>query len=89
MLDMLLNSILTWFDDLLSGVNIGSLPEDLHKVLDIVFQCMSYGMSILANYTHLGYLLVLFGLIVSVDVALLVYKIVMWVLRKIPVLGIE
>lgn len=89
MLDMLLNSLLNWFDNLLSGVNIGSLPAELHDVLDIVFQCFSFGMAVLANYTHLGYLLVLFGIIVAVDVALFIYKVVMWVLRKIPVIGIE
>lgn len=89
MLDLLLNSLLDWFDNLLSGVNIGSLPAELHDVLDIIFQCMSFGISVLANYTHLGYLLILFGIIVVVDGALLTYRVVMWTLRKIPVLGIE
>ena len=47
------------------------------------------GLQILAVYTHLEYLLVLIGIVVLIDAAMLIYHFVMWVLKKIPMLGIE
>ena len=43
----------------------------------------------MANYTDITYLFTLMSIIIAVDVGISIYKIVMWALRKIPMLGIE
>lgn len=85
----LLNVVYSIFDILTSGLNIPSLPEEVASVVSSVVEYLTFGIALLANWTHLGYLLVLFGLIVAVDGGLLVYKGIMWFVRKIPVVDIE
>ncbi len=85
LIDMLYGLI----DWLTSGLNIPALPEEVIQVAASVTQYLVMGLKFIANYTHLDYLLVLFGVVAAVDAGMLVYKFVMWVLRKIPMLGIE
>ena len=68
---------------------IPQLPDGVTSYLDTLFDYLVTGASLLANYTPLSYMLILVGVIISVDVALYVYKFVMWILRKIPMLSIE
>lgn len=68
---------------------IPSLPDESIVYIADFVDLLNTGASILANYVPLSYLLTLFLLIVSIDVALGVYHFIMWILRKIPMLGIE
>lgn len=85
LIDMLYGLI----DWLTSGLNIPALPPEVMDVAASVTQYLVMGLKFIANYTHLDYLLTLFGIVAAVDAGLLIYKFVMWVLRKIPMLGIE
>lgn len=85
LIDMLYGLI----DWLTSGLNIPALPDEVMQVAASVTEYLVMGLKFIANYTHLDYLLVLFGIVAAVDAGMLVYKFVMWVLRKIPMLGIE
>ena len=84
----LLNVIHFLLDKLLI-FSIPKLPEQALDYIDTLFDYIVAGTGIVANYTPLSYLLTLFAIVISVDIALLLYKFVMWILRKIPMLGIE
>jgi len=77
------------FSLLTSPINIPSLPDGVASVLSMLTDALGTGLGLLACYTHLGYLITLFGLIVAVDAGLMIYKFVMWILRKIPMFGIS
>lgn len=85
LIDMLYGLI----DWLTSGLNIPALPPEVTKVAAQVTEHLVMGLKFIANYTHLDYLLVLFGIVVAVDAGMLVYKFVMWIVRKIPMLGMS
>lgn len=82
----LLYGLLDWIT---APFNIPMLPPEVNQILTTLLDYLNVGFGILANYTHLDYLFTLFGIIVAFDVAIFGYKIIMWVLRKIPMLGIE
>lgn len=77
------------FEILTLPISIPPLPDSIKEIISEVMEYMETGIALLANYTDLGYLLVLFGIIIAVDVGVLLYKLVMWILRKIPMLGMS
>ena len=77
------------FSALTSAINIPQLPDELHSFISDFMEYLQTGLQILAVYTHLQYLLTLIGVVVLIDAAMLIYHFVMWVLKKIPMLGIE
>lgn len=87
-IELLLN-ILKNVLNLLLVFKIPSLPSEVTGYIDTLFGYLETGASILANYTPLSYLLVLFGIILAVDVAIQIYHFVMWIIRKIPLLGMS
>lgn len=82
----MLSGLIEWIT---AGLNIPGLPPEVAQVAAQITQYLVAGLQIVANFTHLDYLLVLFGVVVAVDAGMLVYKFIMWVIRKIPMLGIE
>lgn len=89
LIDFLIDILFGLIDFITSGLNIPAFPDEAISVINDVVQYLQLGLAILGNYTHLDYLLTLFGVIVAIDVAILSYKFIMWVLRKIPMLGIS
>ena len=87
--EALINLIYSLFATLTSVVNVPPLPDGVMEIIDTAFGYISTGIKIVSNYTHFDYLLVLFGIIVALDFAIFVYRIILWVLKKIPMLGIE
>lgn len=88
-IEALMQVVYRLFAILTSPINIPSLPDGVKTVMSDVLGYLETGIALLANYTDLEYLLVLFGLIIAVDVGILLYKLVMWILRKIPMLGMS
>lgn len=82
-------SLLKGILNILLVFNIPKMPSSVTGYIDNLFGYLETGASILANYTPLDYLLTLFGIIIAVDAGILVYKFVMWVLRKIPILNMK
>lgn len=85
LIDMLYGLI----DLLTSGLDIPAIPPEVMQVVASITEYLVMGLKFIANYTHLDYLLALFGVVAAVDAGLLAYKLVMWIVRKIPMLGIE
>lgn len=69
--------------------NIPDLPDQIYSYVDTLGEYVGVGLGILSNYTHLSYLLSLFGIVVIVEVVIMAYKFIMWVLKKIPLIGIS
>jgi hypothetical protein len=88
-IEALINLVYSIFSLLTSGVKVPPLPDEVLDILGQFFDYISTGMSILNNFVHLPYLLVLFGIIVTLEVVLHIYYFVLWVLKKIPFLGME
>lgn len=88
-IEALMNVVYTLVSLLTLPINIPSMPEDVRTFISEALEYIRMGLGLLLNWTDLGYLLILFGLVLAVDVGILVYKAVMWFLRKIPMLGIE
>lgn len=88
LIQLLLQLIYTIFDKLLI-LNIPQLPEQVQNYINTLFDYLVSGASVLANYTPLSYLLTLFGVILAVDIGINVYKFVMWILKKIPMIGVS
>lgn len=85
----MLMSVLYNVLNLVMVIEIPSLPDSVMGYVNTLFDYMAAGASILANYTPLGYLLTLFGVLVAVDGGIMIYHFVMWVIRKVPVLGVS
>lgn len=85
----LLDVVYTLISLLTSPINIPSMPDGVQNFISEALEYIRLGLGLLVNWTDLGYLLTLFGLVLAVDVGLLLYKAVMWFLRKIPMLGIK
>lgn len=75
--------------DLMLIFEIPKLPTEVTNYVNTLFGYLETGASILANYTPLGYLLILFGILLLVDAAIMVYHFVMWILKKIPMINIK
>lgn len=88
-IESLMNLLLKLFGMLTSAINIPTLPDSVSTFMTDALSYIKTGLQLLAVYTNLEYLLILFGLIIAIDIGIAVYHFVMWVLRKIPMLGIS
>ena len=85
----IMNAIFNLFSSLISGINIPPLPDNVDIIMQDCLEYMQNGIYILNNYMNLSYILVLFSIILVIDVAIHIYHFVMWILKKIPMLGIS
>lgn len=86
---LLLDLVYSIFNVLTLPINIPDLPQEINSVIATIIEYVGTGLAILQNYTHLSYLLILFGVIVAVDVGVWIYKLVMFFVRKIPMLNVR
>lgn len=88
-IEMLLDALYSLFSLLTSAINIPGLPTEANDYITQFFSYLTAGAGILANYTPFAYIMVLFGVILAVDVGIKLYHFVMWIIKKIPMLGIS
>ncbi len=86
---LLLQLVYQIFNVLTLPINIPDLPVEINNVITTIIQYVGTGLAILENYTHLSYLLILFGVVVAIDVGLWLYKLIMFFIRKIPMLNVR
>lgn len=87
--NLLFNFIFTIFSFLTLPINLPNLPPDVHTYISDAFRYISAGGGILANYTPFVYITMLFGIVITIDAGIMLYKFIMWILRKIPIAGIS
>lgn len=85
----LMDVIYLLFELLTMPISIPGLPEGVADVVSSALEYISVGVALLANYCDIGYLVTLFGVILAVDTGMLLYKFVMWIIKKIPMAGIS
>ena len=86
---LLMDLLYSVFSVLTLPIKIPGMPDSVREFVAVSIDYISTGISLLGNFVDIGFLLILFGIIIAVDVGILLYKLVMWVLKKIPMLGIE
>lgn len=88
-IEALLDLLFNIFKLLTAMINIPQLPSKVMEILDTLFGYIQAGLSVLANFIDLDFALLLFGIVIAVDIGVSIYHFVMWVLKKIPMLGIK
>lgn len=87
--EALLSLVYVLLDLLFGHLHIPQLPTGIDQALQNAVSHIVRGVSWFAAMTHYGYIKTLFVAAVAIEGALLIYKIVMWILRKIPAVGIK
>lgn len=64
-------------------------PEETTSYLTTATELFQNGINLLNTFMPMKYMLVCLGIIIGIDVAVMVYKLVMWIIKKIPMLGIS
>lgn len=86
----LIKKLLTFVTDtIFSVIDFPVVPDGLVNAVGTLFEYMEQGMGIVNFFCPLSAISPAIDLFVAVWAILNVYDIVMWVLRKIPMLGIE
>lgn len=78
-------AILKILSALMSVINLPGMPDGVRDLLITFTGYLTTGIALVANYVDVEYLLTLFAIIMAVDGGILVYKFIMWIIRKIPV----
>ena len=86
---LLLDLIYKVLSILTQPISIPSLPEQAVEYIETFFGYLESGAGIVASFTPYGYLLTLLGVVVGIDVGIKIYHLVMWILKKIPMLGVQ
>lgn len=86
--EMLFNLFYDLYDTIMV-FEMPSLPDEAMGYLEQFYDILSSGATIVANYTHYPYLMTLLGIVLGVDLALGIYHLVMWIIRKIPMAGMS
>lgn len=71
--------------DILLVYNLPNFPDSVNSYIDMFFGYLIDGGKIIGNYVPLSYLITLLGIIVLIDTCIFAYKIVMWIIRKLPI----
>lgn len=92
---MIITALLNLIANLLSAVLVFDLPKwpsQIDQVFQTVISWMVTGVGVFRAFVGketLTVISVLLGLVLAMNAAYLVYSLVFWVLRKIPMLGIK
>lgn len=73
----------------LRPIKIISMPATIATVFGYVITLFASGVGIVAHYTHFEYICILLGVIISVNAFISGYRLIMWILKKIPFLNIH
>lgn len=82
--ELVMNVFYNVFRVLTTPIDIPPLPDQVHEIMSNIMEYLTTGLSILGVFCDVPFLLILFGIVIYVEISLLVYKITMWVIRKVP-----
>ena len=74
---------------LLTPIDIPDLPPEVHAAIQWAMSKLVDGLGIFAAFTHFSFIMALFAIVVIIEAAFLIYKFVLWVIKKIPMASIE
>lgn len=85
----LANFILNIMIALFNGLEIPPFPDPVAEGLQFIFDLFSVGFSILGVFFDMSYIVILFELVIGIEFIFLTYNSVMFIIKKIPFLGIK
>ena len=85
----LLNLIFTLLEFIFSPIQVPDLPEAVQSVIDRLVQIMADAVGLLGIFVNLELLKILLPVVIVIINLDRVWKLIMFILRKIPFLGIE
>lgn len=89
-IESLLNAIFSLFDTVFSVINIPSMPDGMpEQITNFLADLLSYASSLISLFIPWSQVRVFFPILIVILASEEIYKLVMWVLRKIPMLGIS
>lgn len=89
-IESLLNAIFSVFETLFSGINIPGMPEGMsEQVVSFFNNTLNYAGSLISLFVPWSQVKIFFPILIVILSSEEIYKLVMWVLRKIPMLGIS
>lgn len=86
---LLLDVLYGVFAILTAPISIPGMPEEVTEFIAVALDYITSGVCIVSQFFDLNYLFMLFSLIIIVDAGILIYKLVMWVIKKIPMLNVR
>lgn len=90
---MIVESVMNLFSSTLKlifgWINFPEVPEGIHDLISQLFELLQMGMSLVYCFVDYNTVVMLFPLVIVVANFDKMYKLVMFVLRKIPFLGIK
>ena len=89
LIESLMQVVYNLFALLTSPIQIPAMPDSAREAVSSVMSYITAGLDLLSCFADVSYLLLLFSLVVAVDVGILLYRFIMWIIRKIPMLGIS
>lgn len=89
LVDTLLTVLYGFLQLVFGSINLPTFPDSFMSYVDIALDYLESGMHLLGNYVDLSYMVLLLEIFISLWLAFELYKFVMWVLRKIPILNIK
>lgn len=89
-IESLLNAIFSVFNTLFSSINIPGMPEGMsEQVVGFFNDTLNYAGSLISLFVPWSQVKIFFPILIVILLSEEIYKLVMWVLRKIPMLGIS
>lgn len=89
LIDLLLSGIYGFLNFVLGNVQLPLFPDSFLSYVDTFVEYLETGLTILGNYVDLNYVKILLGMLIALWLAFELYKFIMWILRKIPILNIK
>lgn len=88
-IELLLDLVYGLFELLTTPIDIPVLSDEVLSYFDTFLDYFGMGIGILSYFINWSYITLLFGIVMLVEVGVRLYYFVLWVLKKIPMLGIE
>ena len=89
-IEALLNAIFSVFNAAFSVINIPSMPDGMSDTIVSFFSdTLGYAGSLVSLFIPWSQVKIFFPILIVILSSEEIYKLVMWVLRKIPMLGIS
>lgn len=89
LIQLLIEFVFVAFEFFTSLVNLPDFPPTVDEYVGTFFEILKTGLAVLSNYLDLSYLFTLLSLYITLVLTLDIYKLIMWIIKKIPLLGIK
>ena len=90
---MIVERVLTLFISAMKGcfgfINFPDMPAEITSVLDMIYNAVVSGASFIGLFCHISLLRIMIPLVIIVMNFDHIYRLTMFILRKIPFVGIE